>query len=164
MTQMESYWFHDRGRSVTKSILIISHFRTCSLISWSSPSGLMCSTFTCWQTKHLDSKSSTSHLILLHQYISYRLFYIFVKPGWIVYFDSWASSKILPSNPSTLGTHNLYWYLKIPSPPITKSTTFYWTILPLIFIKLGYNTCFSFISTTRDVWDTKSINTPPSIS
>lgn len=162
MAQIESHSFHNRKRSVTKSILITFYFHTGNSISWSSPPGYMGSTFTYWHTILFDTKLAIFHFISFHQYISIRSWCIFVKLGWTIYRVSGASTKIFLVYSSISRTYNLSWYIKIPSPPISKTITFYLLVSSLILIKRGSNMCFSFILEQRDNYGTYYTNIHPS--
>ena len=82
--------------------------------------GLWCSNFTCWQVRHLDTKSATSLFIPFYQYVFFKSWYILVEPGWILEVEKWAFIISFLSS-STSGTHSLVPKRNMPSLSITKS-------------------------------------------
>jgi len=119
-------------------------------ISWTSPAGFWCSTFTCWQLEHCATNSATSLFIPCHQYISLISWYIFIKPGWIEWQEWCASSIIRCRNPAIFETPNRPLLLRTPSPAISNAKVCWFWALALSCSKLGSFCCRDFTSTTRD--------------
>ena len=67
MTQIASDPFRDFGSPRTKSMVIISHFHYGTGKGCNNPPGRLCSAFTCWHVKHLETKSATSRFNPDHQ-------------------------------------------------------------------------------------------------
>ena len=127
-----------------KSILIIFHVHFGSSISFDKTTGLLVLYFNLFAIWALSNKFDNA---ILHTILPIQLsqsWYIFVEPGWMGYLDLWASSMILSWIPSTIGTHNLPWYLNTPSLPCSKYNTFRLWTFAFYSIKIGSWCCFYF--------------------
>ena len=73
ITQMASYPLDVRGKPLTKSMAIMSHFHSGMGYCCNNPEGLWCSSFTCWQVRHLETNSAISLFIPFpNMYLSSR--------------------------------------------------------------------------------------------
>src|SRR3954466_8530453 len=93
MTHMESCLLVDLGKAVTKSIVMCSHFQTGISSDCSFPAGLLCSTWICWQVRHLAIISATYLFMPAHRYCLFRSLYILVLPGCMTNLEEWCSRK-----------------------------------------------------------------------
>ena len=136
----------ERDNPITKSIEIESYFQVGISQDLSSPTGRWCSSFTFWHVKHLSTYSAISLFIFSHQKNCLKSQYIFVPPRCTEYRVLWASSRILFFSSSLLGTHSLFWNLKVPSSCTKKPGDFPWATLHLILSSLAssFLACFNF--------------------
>ena len=81
ITQTALFPYGLRGKAVTKSMVILSHFHTGIGNGCKSPAGFWCSALTCWHIKHRDTYRAISRFIPFHQKCVFRSWYIFVPPG-----------------------------------------------------------------------------------
>ena len=110
MTHMASFPKVDRNNRTMKSMTIISHFHSGTTKGSRNLVGLVCSTLTCYHTKHLLTMQTMSLFMPFHQKSRWTSRYIFVHPGWITNLSWWSSCNIWRLGISFWGTQR--WFRK----------------------------------------------------
>jgi len=151
ITQMVSCLLKVRGRWVTKSMEMLSHFHTGISKGCRFPLGFWCSTFAFWQVRQADTNCATSFFIPCHQKVSLRSWYILVMPGCKLRRLLCPSSRINFLTSASSGTHTLPWNRSIPSSPKAKSLASSDPSCSLTLFRPASNNCLSLIESKKSL-------------
>lgn len=106
-TQIESFFLNDFRNPNMKSQVTHSYFQSGIKSGFNKPPGSWCSTLTCWNVKHLDTKPATSLFMPINQWVRFISWYVFFILRWLKNLDRCASNNIDFLKTSSLGIHNL---------------------------------------------------------